>query len=588
MKNSELKILFAFLLIHVISVNISAQEKPQIKISDFVGINSNIASYDQKYLADLAKCAKWMREYHSWQQLEAADNYYKWDNITTVPQGFSWPDHNKFMDQCKALGINVLIDVLNKPSWAGTARGAYSTGDGTKATDYLDKLEFMGQLVARYGAQKIDKSKLETADKISGLNYIKYYEDDNEPDYWWENPQWPAEKYAVYCNAVHDGFGVETSAGYPLLGIKSVDSTALHVLGGLAKNNTTYIQKILASSKGRTPFDVVNIHTYCTDDKIGYSPENENFGLEKNLGTFIDWSKKNLPGIPVWLTEFGWDTYSTATQHSYVFAPAQQQANYIIRSYFVALKMGFEKAFLFMDKDPNSKNVIQYSSSGIISDQATGLTKKPSFYYLATLQKTMGDAVFNRVLSYREPAGSNEIFCFEFINSSNEKIYAIWTRLKNSKTDSGTTQNYTLNLEYQPEYANLVTLNDKDLDGVKTSITITGKSLQLILSETPQFIIVSGNKTSSILKKELNLDFNIYPNPASNFTEISFQNPCYQKVNVSVFSSDGKLQETISDSFLQAGLQFFRFGGKTKPGIYFVSVNTVDFKEVKKLIIQRN
>ena len=95
-------------------------------------------------------------------------------------------DHNKFMDQCKALGINVLIDVLNKPDWAGTARGAYSTGDGTKATDYLDKLEFMGQLVARYGAQKIDKSKLETADKVSGLNYIKYYEDDNEPDYWWE------------------------------------------------------------------------------------------------------------------------------------------------------------------------------------------------------------------------------------------------------------------------------------------------------------------------------------------------------------------------------------------------------------------
>ena len=583
-----MKKLISLSLTTFLIVNLVAQEKPDPKMTDFIGINSNIASYDQKYLADLAKCAKWMREYHSWQQLEAADNYYKWDNITTVPQGFSWPDHNKFMDQCKALGINVLIDVLNKPSWAGTARGAYSTGDGTKATDYLDKLEFMGQLVARYGAQKIDKSKLETADKISGLNYIKYFEDDNEPDYWWETPQWPAEKYAVYCNAVHDGFGVETSAGYPLLGIKSVDSTALHVLGGLAKNNTTYIQKILASSKGRIPFDVVNIHTYCTDDKIGYSPENENFGLEKNLGTFIDWSKKNLPGIPVWLTEFGWDTYSTATQHSYVFAPAQQQANYIIRSYFVALKMGFEKAFLFMDKDPNSKNVIQYSSSGIISDQATGLTKKPSFYYLATLQKTMGDAVFNRVLSYRETVGSNEIFCFEFINSSNEKIYALWTRIKNSKTDSGATQNYTLNLEYQPEYANLVTLNDKDLDGVKTSITITGKSLQLILSETPQFIIVSGNKTSSILKKELNLDFKIYPNPTDNFTEISFQNPCYQKVNVSVFSSDGKLQETISDSFLQAGLQFFRFGGKTKPGIYFVSVNTVDFKEVKKLIIQRN
>ena len=187
----------------------------------------------------------------------------------------------------------------------------------------------------------------------------------------------------------------------PLLGIKSVDSTAMHVLGGLAKNNTTYIQKILAASKGRVPFDVINIHTYCTDDKDGYSPENENFGLEKNLSVFMDWCKKTLPNIPVWLTEFGWDTYSTPAQHSYVFAPAPQQANYIIRSYFVALKMGFEKAFMFMDKDPDSSNVLQYSSSGIITDQASGLTKKPSFYYMATLQKTWVTRFLTALISYR-------------------------------------------------------------------------------------------------------------------------------------------------------------------------------------------
>jgi hypothetical protein len=578
---------FQIIILIIILVSaISAQEKPALKMTDFIGINSNVASYDQKYLADLAKCAKWMREYHSWQQLEVSDNYYKWDNITTYPQGYTWPDHNKFMDQCKLLGINILIDVLNKPDWAGTARGAYSTGDGTKATDYLDKLEFMGQLVARYGAQKIDKSKLETMDKVTGLNYIKYYEDDNEPDYWWENPQWPAEKYAVYCNAVHDGFGVEPSAGYPLLGIKSVDSTAIHVLGGLAKNNAPYIQKILAASKGRIPFDVINIHTYCTDDKDGYSPENENFGLEKNLGPFMDWCNKTLPGKPIWLTEFGWDTYATLNAHSYVYAPAQQQANYIIRSYIVALKMGFEKAFLFMDKDPNSSNVLQYSSSGIITDQASGLEKKTSFYYMATLQKTLGDAVFNRVIAYRTPAGNNEVFCFEFMNSSHETVYALWTRVKNSKTDSGTTLSYALDLGYQPEYTNLITLKDKDLDGVKTSIEITGKTLQLNLSETPQFVIVAANKTYSIQQKERNFNFNIYPNPASNFARISFSNPFYQKVNVSVFSADGKLVKVVSDKYLNAGNQFFQFGENTIPGLYFVTIKTDDFKEVKKLVIQ--
>jgi hypothetical protein len=490
------------------------------------------------------------------------------------------------MDQCKQLGINVLIDVLNKPDWAGSARGAYSTGDGTKAADYLDKLEFMGQLVARYGAQKIDKSKLETADKVTGLNYIKYYEDDNEPDYWWETPQWPAEKYAVWCNAVHDGFGVEPSADYPLLGIKSVDSTAVHVLAGLAKNSTTYIQKILTASNGRVPFDVINIHTYCTDNKDGYSPENENYGLEKNLGSFMDWCKKTLPDIPVWLTEFGWDTYMNGNSHSYVYAPKEQQANYILRSYFVSLKIGFEKAFLFMDRDPNSSNTLQYSSSGIITDQTSGLTKKPSFYYLATLQNILGDAVFNRIVSYREPIGNNEVFCFEFLNDAHERIYALWTREKNSKTDSGTTLNYAFDMGYQPKYAFTVKPADKDLDGSKTDLSLTGSSVDLVLTETPQFLVISEIKTAINTNRENEFEFRIFPNPAKHETQISLYNPEFQHITISAYSSTGKLVEVISDQKSNSGQLNFTFGKKVNPGIYFICVNTPGIKKVAKVLIQ--
>ncbi len=580
----RINIILIFLSIFICGV--SAQESQQSKMSDFIGINSNVASYDQKYLADLAKCTKWMREYHSWGHFEVADNYYKWDNITTYPQGYSWPDHNKFMDQCKQLGINVLIDVLNKPDWAGTARGAYSTGDGTKAADYLDKLEFMGQLVARYGAQKIDKSKLETADKVTGLDYIKYYEDDNEPDYWWETPQWPAEKYTVWCNAVHDGFGVETSTNYPLLGIKSVDSTAVHVLAGLAKNDTTYIQKILAASNGRVPFDVINIHTYCTDDKDGYSPENENYGLEKNLGPFMDWCKKTLPDIPVWLTEFGWDTYMNGNSHSYVYAPKEQQANYILRSYFVSLKMGFEKAFLFMDRDPNSSNTLQYSSSGIITDQPSGLTKKPSFYYLATLQNVLGDAFFNRVVSYREPIGNNEVFCLEFVNDDHEKVFALWTREKNSKTDSGTTLNYAFEMGYQPKYAFTVKPTDKDLDGEKTDLSLTGSSVNLVLTETPQFLVISEIKTAINTNNENEFEFRIFPNPAKYETQIMINNPKFQKIAISAFSPEGKKVASISDKFINAGVQYFSFGGNNKPGVYFITITASGLKHTEKVILQ--
>ena len=90
-------------------------------VADFAGTNTNVAAYDNKYLADLSKTVKWIREYHSWAHYEAANDYFKWDNITKTPHTYTWPDHNKFMDACRQLGIQVLIDALNKPQWAGSS-----------------------------------------------------------------------------------------------------------------------------------------------------------------------------------------------------------------------------------------------------------------------------------------------------------------------------------------------------------------------------------------------------------------------------------------------------------------------------------
>ncbi len=563
----------------------SVQVNESIKISDYIGINSNVAAYDQRYLSDLAKCTKWIREYHSWSHYEAANDYYKWDNITKEPQGYTWPHHTKFMEECRRLGINVLIDVLNKPSWAGEARGAYHTGDGSQPEHYLERLEFIGQLVARYGAQKVDDSLLETADKVSGLGYIKYYEDDNEPDYWWEDPLWPAHKYAVYCNAVHDGYGVETSEDYPLLGIKSVDSTAVHVLAGLAKETPGYIQKILNNSDGRIPFDIINIHTYCTDKTDGYSPENENYGLEKKLGGFMDWCERTLPELPVWITEFGWDTYIENGQHSYVYAPHEQQANYIMRSYFITLEMGFQKAFLFMDKDPNSDGTLQYSSSGIITDKDHGLSKKPSYYYLATMQNVLGEAVYHSTVSYGEPVGNKEVYSFKF-RKENETVYALWTREKMSDTDNGSVLPYHLQLDYQPEYVYSVLPRDNDMDGDTLVYEPEGTSIDLILTETPQFVVVSENGTSSLQKRKKDLDFKIYPNPSDDGIHIALHNRNEQEIKVSLYSTEGKLLKVLANQVFGTGNNYLSFNENLAQGMYMVSVHSANYRKVEKVFVR--
>lgn len=571
------------LSLSIIVFNAYSQATDPIVISEFIGVNSNVAAYDHNYLEDLAVCTKWIREYHSWGHYEPADEYYKWDNITTHPQGYTWPEHTRFMEDCQKLGINVLACVLNKPGWAGDDPGAYSSGDGSEPLHYIDKLEFMGQMVARYGSKKIDQSLIETADKVTGLNYIRYYEDDNEPDYWWKTPRWPADRYAVYLNAVHDAYGVETSENYPLLGIKTVDSTAMHVMAGLATTDSVYIQKVLDASNGRIPFDVLNIHTYCKDDENGYSPENEMYGLEKSLSGFMEWRNRTLPGIPVWITEFGWDTYKNENHHSYIYAPPLQQANYILRSYMILLHMGFEKAFLFMDKDPNSNNTLQYSSSGLIKDINNGLEKKPSYYFLATMQKILGNARFNQTIHFRKSVNENEVYCLEFKNDS-ATIYALWTRSKNSATDSGTSLDYSFLSEQAAQNAFVIHPRDNDTDGDTLSLSPSGSFFDLTLTETPRFLIIPNEATGLHLIEPSESSISVYPNPSGGEVRVVVYNPVKQKMKITAWAGDGLKVKVIADQMMDAGNTTFSFHPHYSPGLYYIGLVGEKTKQVKKVM----
>lgn len=577
---------FSFFVIALAVMSLRAQSPSKIIMSDYMGINTNVAAYDNKFLTDLSKCVKWIREYHDWSQYEAANNFYKWDNITTEPQGYTWPDHTKFMQECRKLGISIFIDVLGKPSWAGTSPIPVNTGSGSNATDYMERLEFIGQLVARYGSKKISTSLLETADKATGLDYIKYYEDDNEPDYTWKTPLWTATNYAKYCNAVHDGYGVETSNDYPLLGIKSVDPDAMHVMAGLASADTVYVNNVLKASNGRVPFDVLNVHWYCSDHTNAYSPENEKYGYEKSYQNFFKWKNRVLPNVPVWMTEFGWDTYINSTnQHSYTYAPPLQQANYIMRSYLVLLKLGFEKAFLFMDTDSNSKNLLQYSSSGLLTDKASQYSRKISWYYMATMQNMLGKTEYVQTNSFKELSGDNEIYCLEFENPQNQdKTYALWTRKTGSKTDDGTQTTFEFDLGTKAGKVYSVLPADKDADGDTILPAITENKVALTLSETPQFLVVSGASTGLNNRSESVFQLNVFPNPATSQTQIAVTNPEKQKINISVFTLEGKLLQVVTDGIVEEGTHQFNFRKDQKPGTYLLVAKSSNYKTVRKVI----
>ena len=556
-------------------------------VADFAGTNTNVAAYDNKYLADLSKSVKWIREYHSWAHYEAANDYFKWDNITKTPHNYTWPDHNKFMDACRQLGIQVLIDALNKPQWAGSSPVPNTSGDGSQAADYLEKLDFTGQLVARYGSQKLPDSLLKTADKVSGLNYIRYFEDENEPDYWWKDPLWPPEHYAVYCNAVHDGFGTETNEQFPLMGIKSVDPYAKHVLAGMALKDTTYLDRLLKASGERIPFDILNVHMYCTDRSKGYSPENEKYGFEKGLEDFFTWKNNNLPIMPVWITEFGWDTYkSPDNKHSYIWASSEQQANYLLRSYFILMKMGFEKAFMFMAADGNSQHVLQYSSSGLFTDKNSGHQKKLSYYYLTTLQNMLGNYSLKDIPEYALKKGENEVYCFRFESKvSADTIYVLWARKTDSEEDSGISVNHSFDLGYTPQKVYSVHPKNFDEYGDTVEIEAVGSRINLNVTETPRFIVVSKMKSGTSGKQNPGTKLKVEYNSLEKRPVISVFNEENEPVNLSVFSLHGKREKILLKNKYLFGKLQVNPGEDLAPGIYFIVLETGKKKYIEKAII---
>ncbi len=587
LKYGSIKNTFTALFI-IMSFYPAKSQTEQILMSDFIGANANVAAYDYGFLSDLSICTKWIREYHNWSHYEAANNYYKWDDITKYPHTYTWPNHNKFMDACQNLGVQVLIDALGNPSWVGSSPIPYNSGDGSNASDYLERLEFLGQLVARYGSKKIDKSLLETTDKVTGLNYIQYYEDENEPDYWWKTPLWSAQNYAEYCNAAHDGFGVETSSEFPLLGIKSVDPEAKHVLAGMAGKDSTYFHKLLEASGGRVPFDILNVHMYCTDHSNAYSPENEKYGYEKGFRDFFTWRNRVLPDVPVWITEFGWDTYiSPDNKHSYTYAPFEQQANYLMRSYFIFLKMGFEKAFMFMAMDGNSSGLTQYSSSGLLKDKNSGYKKKQSYYYIATMQNLLGNLVYNRTVAYAEKAGGNEVYCLEFVNPENtDRVFALWTREINSQTDNGATTNYQLNLGSMPKDVFSVFPRNLGEHGEWINIDNPGAHINLQLTETPQFLVVSEMETGIDIIESNKPIINVFPNPSNGITNLSVIDPSESRINIAVYSSTGQLVKSLLENTVIGGERQFQIGEDFVAGIYFIHLKSEQYNIMHKIIIK--
>ncbi|WOO40294.1 PKD domain-containing protein [Rubellicoccus peritrichatus] len=508
-------------------------------MNDFMGINIQVPYYQYRYLAenpdfDLSQSFKWVRNYMLWAALEPQNDLYKFNDFKEIPLR-RYDDYYRRLNEDGQNIVTTLITVPNQEHverdsfyrdivpWFTGDRRFPAEGSGFDANDYRERAEFLAQLTARYGPTGgLSETKLETNDKVQGLDYVRYFEGANEPNQKTNDVIWPDAAYAVWMNAAFDGRGVIRDGGLPIAGSKQGDPNVNHLMAGLVDNGVDlgFLDHTFLAA-GRQTFDAINIHAYFRNkffgdpiEKFGVSPEFYILESGKDeLQKTLDWRDRNTPGTPVWLTEFGWDTHlSGAGLHSETYAPEPSQGNYIMRTFPLLKKLGFEKAFVYYDFDPlrygTAMSTSIHMSSGLITHKHNSIPhrRKPGFFYMTAMSAAIGEYTFDGAHIFGE--GTPELYAYVFSKSPTDKVVMMWCRERDAQIDNGTTiANYEFAVPFVEGCEQIVPA-DQVLGGISTILSVSqageiGASVAIDqLSEKPLFLKFTGSQI---------LNFNIVP-----------------------------------------------------------------------------
>lgn len=174
--------------------------------------------------------------------------------------------------------------------------------------------------------------------------------------------------------------------------------------------------------------DVLTVHSYAQLEgwptwKRSYPEDPALEHYLKDVSNLCAWRDDHMPGKPVWITEFGYDS-STAPQEKsgtfskWVGVTDERQAQWIVRSLLVFSAMPVERAYIYFFNDENKASV--HASSGLTRN----FQPKPSFFAVRHLQRTLGDFRFRRVVT--DKAGKLRVHEYENPDEPRRVVWAVW------------------------------------------------------------------------------------------------------------------------------------------------------------------
>jgi hypothetical protein len=574
-------------------------------MEDLIGMNSLFDVPDS-----IAKVVKVIREYHDWQ----------WDegDVTTTYPGYpnnqnawqpSWAgggywNFDTYYSNALKMGQTVCPAVqkdapfiLNFASVSNQRKPIKVSGANPQdPNSYKEHADHMFQFAARYGSTVVPAAKLKvrsTNTAKSGLGLLKYLEDWNEPDRNWDPDGRPTyfSPFELAAMSSADCDGHQGTMG-TTFGMKAADPNIKFVQAGLINIDTLYVKSMVFWNNyfrsGDQSFDVINFHHYSNDAggqgataTKGISPEADN--LKVKVQQAVNFRNKNIPGIEIWFSEFGYDTQPSSIQAAKAIGTQdawEVQARWIIRSYLAYAAGGADRAHMYIARDVDESSTL-FNTSGLTTPNANGTykayTKKKSWYYLYTFRKSLTGYRFKQEIS---SGNANVlIYSFENIKDPSKLMYAVWAPTATDQTVS----NYSLALPSNVSSASKIELTNKDTTGAATSLTITNKTTSLTVDEKPDLIYI---QTSGAVVTDLDpfaesatAVFNVYPNPFSNSIQVRY--PSMEHLtSVVVRDVRGTVVKTFSAEEATQKMELDELG----KGVYIVEGTTDKNVYVSKVI----
>ncbi len=464
-----------------------------------------------------------VRQFRDWEYCEGHNDYANYpgypNNENAFAPAYTGANYDKMYANYQTVGLDMVMTIQDSVRWLNATPGAVkpipdgSGRDPIAAASYIEHADHMFQTVARYGGQAVDDSLLKLRSdnaRLSGLDYVRYYENWNEQNQWWKYREHYFTPYEYAAMSSADADGHQGTMGNHV-GVWNADPNALHVMGGIIKLDLNYIKAMKFwcdhnRADGELPWDVINLHIYSNDrdgqqhvNAQGISPEEDN--LAEKLRVFRDYCDRYMPGVELWVSEFGYDTAQTSPQHAPIigsFSAQEVQAQWNVRAFLAMAAGGVDRAQIYCLSDVNSASTGLYGTTGLTSDRWSGFVPKVSWWYLYTLKNRLKGLYFEA----DQDSGNADVRIYRFKDINGvTKAYVVWC----PTTEQVEVNGYSLALQGAPNTAQLVELEEGDPDGVKTQLAINSGNVTVDVSERPVLVMIDYDAPEFEMTQKLTL-----------------------------------------------------------------------------------